>query len=194
MNKENQILLEKLKKYLSVSVCTERYEHSIRTAQTAKELCLRFGEDAELGEIAGVAHDICKEMKVNLLLNLVKSEGYEISQLEQEKPSLLHGKASSVLLKNEFNVTNDDLLEAVANHTFGKPKMCNLAKILYVSDKIEPGRPQVTQEYLEKIEKKSLNELVSFVLEENIDYLNKKGKSVSEITYKFLESVKEGEC
>ena len=64
MNKENQILLEKLKKYLSVSVCTERYEHSIRTAQTAKELCLRFGEDAELGEIAGVAHDICKEMKV----------------------------------------------------------------------------------------------------------------------------------
>ena len=29
---------------------------------------------------------------------------------------------------------------------------------------------------------------------ENIDYLNKKGKSVSLITYKFLESVKEGEC
>ena len=190
MNKENQILLEKLKKYLSVSVCTERYEHSIRTAQTAKELCLRFGEDAELGEIAGVAHDICKEMKANLLLNLVKSEGYEISQLEQEKPSLLHGKAASVLLKNEFNVTNDDLLEAVANHTFGKPNMCNLAKILYVADKIEPGRPQVNQSYLEKLEKMSLNELVQYILEENISYLNKRGKSVSELTYKFLDSIK----
>ena len=118
----------------------------------------------------------------------------EISQIEKDKPSLLHGRAASVVLKNEFGVTNKDVLEAVANHTFGKPKMCNLAKILYVSDKIEPGRPQVTQEYLEKIEKKSLNELLSFVLEENIDYLNKKGKSVSEITYKFLESVKEGEC
>ena len=194
MSDENQILLEKLKKYLSVSVCQERYEHSMRTAQTAKELCLRFGEDSELGEIAGVAHDICKEMKKNLLFLLVEQDGMEISQIERDKPSLLHGRAASVVLKNEFGVTNKDVLEAVANHTFGKPKMCNLAKILYVSDKIEPGRPQVTQEYLEKLEKKSLNELVSFVLEENIDYLNKKGKSVSEITYKFLESVKEGEC
>ena len=194
MNEENKILLEKLKKYLSVSVCPERYEHSMRTAQTAKELCLRFGEDSELGEIAGVAHDICKEMKKNLLLLLVEQDGMEISQIEKDKPSLLHGRAASVLLQNEFSVKNHDILEAVANHTFGKPKMCNLAKILYVSDKIEPGRPQVTQEYLEKLEKKSLNELVSYVLEENIDYLNKKGKSVSDITYRFLESVKEGEC
>lgn len=193
MNKENQILLEKLKKYLSVSVCTERYEHSIRTAQTAKELCLRFGEDSELGEIAGVAHDICKEMKANLLLNLVRSEGYEISQLEQEKPSLLHGKAASVLLKNEFNVCNEDLLEAVANHVFGKPKMCNLAKILYVADKSEPGRSYVNQEYLENLQKMSLNELVQYVLENNIAFLTKKGKSVSENSYKFLESVKKGE-
>ena len=194
MSEENKILLEKLKKYLSVSVCPERYEHSIRTAQTAKELCLRFGEDSELGEIAGVAHDICKEMKKENLFSLVEQDGMEITQIEKDKPSLLHGRAASVLLQNEFSVKNHDVLEAVANHTFGKPKMCNLAKILYVSDKIEPGRPQVTQEYLEKLEKKSLNELVSYVLEENIDYLNKKGKSVSEITYKFLESVKEGEC
>ena len=194
MSDENQILLEKLKKYLSVSVCQERYEHSMRTAQTAKELCLRFGEDSELGEIAGVAHDICKEMKKNLLFLLVEQDGMEISQIEKGKPSLLHGRAASVVLKKECGVTNKDVIEAVANHTFGKPKMCNLAKILYVSDKIEPGRPQVTQEYLEKLEKKSLNELVSYVLEENIDYLNKKGKSVSDITYRFLESVKEGEC
>ena len=85
MSEENQILLEKLKKYLSVSVCKERYDHSMRTAQTAKELCLRFGEDAELGEIAGVAHDICKEMKSDLLLNLVSVSEYEISQIEKDK-------------------------------------------------------------------------------------------------------------
>jgi hypothetical protein len=100
MSDENQILLEKLKKYLSVSVCQERYEHSMRTAQTAKELCLRFGEDSELGEIAGVAHDICKEMKKNLLFLLVEQDGMEISQIEKDKPSLLHGRAASVVLKN----------------------------------------------------------------------------------------------
>ena len=93
MNKENQILLEKLKKYLSVSVGQARFDHSIRTAQTAKELCLRFGEDAELGEIAGVAHDICKEMKSDLLLNLVHSSDYEISPIEKDKPSPRFKKA-----------------------------------------------------------------------------------------------------
>ncbi len=194
MSEENQILLEKLKKYLSVSVCSDRYEHSMRTAQTAKELCLRFGEDAELGEIAGVAHDICKEMKSNLLINLVQEGGQEISQIEKDKPSLLHGKAAMVLLNKMFNVENEDLLEAVGNHVFGKPNMCNLAKILYIADKSEPGRHYVTSDYLENIENKTLNELVCYVLEKNIDYLNKKGKSISEITYKFLQSVKEGEC
>ena len=39
----------------------------------------------------------------------------------------------------------------------------------------------------------SLNELVQYVLENNIAFLTKKGKSVSENSYKFLESVKEGE-
>ena len=76
---ENQLLLEKIKKYLSVSVSQSRYEHSIRTAQTAKELCLRFGEDAELGEIAGIAHDICKEMSSDLLMALVSGSRYENS-------------------------------------------------------------------------------------------------------------------
>lgn len=193
MSEENQILLEKLKKYLSVSVCKERYDHSMRTAQTAKNLCLRFGEDAELGEIAGVAHDICKEMKSDLLLNLVSVSEYEISQIEKDKPSLLHGKAASVLLKNDFGVSNKDLLEAVSNHVFGKPKMCNLAKILYVADKSEPGRPYVNQEYLEKLQKMSLNELVEYVLENNIAYLTKKGKAISKETYELLRSVK-GEC
>lgn len=194
MSEENQILLEKLKKYLSVSVCQERYNHSIRTAITAKNLCLRFGEDAELGEIAGVAHDICKEMKKELLLNLVNGSDYEISQIEKDKPSLLHGKAASVLLQREFNVLNKDLLEAVGNHVFGKPNMCNLAKILYVADKSEPGRPYVNQEYLENLQKMSLNELVEYVVERNIAYLNKKGKAISTESYELLRSVKKGEC
>ncbi len=186
---ENQLLLEKLKKYLSVSVSQSRYEHSIRTAQTAKELCIRFGEDAELGEIAGVAHDICKEMKDNLLLNLVKEDGFEISQIERDKPALLHGRAASVLLKKDFNVSNEDLLESIANHVFGKSQMCNLAKILYIADKSEPGRKYVNQEYLENLQKMSLNELVKYVLENNIAYLTKKGKAISENTYKFLQSL-----
>jgi HD superfamily phosphohydrolase YqeK len=62
-----------------------------------------------------------------------------------------------------------------------------------VADKSEPGRSYVNQEYLENLQKMSLNELVQYVLENNIAFLTKKGKSVSENSYKFLESVKKGE-
>ena len=49
--------------------------------------------------------------------------------------------------ENCFDITDSDILEAVRVHTFGEPGMCDLAKILYVADKIEPGRNHVTAEH-----------------------------------------------
>ena len=53
--------------------------------------------------------------------------------------------------------------------------MGSLAEI-YVADKIEPGRKHITRGYLEKIEI-SLDELVLFVLSENISYLKAHDKN-----------------
>ena len=74
-------------------------------------------------------------------------------------------------------------------HTFGAPDMGNLAKILYVADKIEPGRPQVTEEYLDRLSNLSLDELVIFVLKENIEYLETRGKKISPATRKLLSAL-----
>ena len=67
--------------------------------------------------------------------------------------------------------------------------MCPLAKILYIADKIEPGRPHVTKEYLAQFEDMSLDELMLYVLKENVDYLENKGCAVADETYRLMESL-----
>ena len=86
-------------------------------------------------------------------------------------------------------MTNPDVLEAVREHTIGKAGMCNLAKILYVADKIEPKRPQVTDEYLKKLEGLDLDTLLVVVMKENIAYLDFKGKTVSPASRDLLASL-----
>lgn len=183
--------IQKINKYVLSSVSDTRYEHSVRTAQTAKQLCKLYNEDEQLGYLAGIAHDMCKEMKNKLLFSLASQDGDPITEIEQNKPSLLHGRAASVLLKQEFGITDKKILEAVKYHTFGNVGMSDFAKILYIADKIEPGRPHVNEEYMKQFEGLTLNEFLIKILEENINYLKEKGKLIAENTNIFLKSLKE---
>ena len=183
------LLMEKVRRYVKKSVSEKRYSHSVRTAEMCRKLCALYGLDEKTGYFAGISHDMCKNFKPEQLLSLAQEDGADVSELERKKPSLLHGRAAAVLLKNNFGVTDSSVLEAVANHTFGKTGMCSLAKVLYAADKIEPGREHVTEDYLARLLALSLDGLVKAVLEENIDYLRKKGSAVAQESEKLLESL-----
>ena len=181
--------LERVRKYALVAESPGRYEHSLRVADAARELCETYNFDGDKGYFAGLAHDMCKDMSPHMILSMVANDGKPITSIEKEKPALLHGRAAAALLKKDFGVTDNEILEAVSVHTFGAPDMGNLAKILYVADKIEPGRPQVTEEYLDRLSNLSLDELVIFVLKENIEYLETRGKKISPATRKLLSAL-----
>ncbi len=183
------LLTEKVRRYVKKSVSEKRYSHSVRTAEMCRKLCALYGLDEKTGYFVGISHDMCKNFKPEQLLSLAQEDGADVSELELKKPSLLHGRAAAVLLKNDFGVTDSSVLEAVANHTFGKTGMCGLAKVLYVADKIEPGREHITEDYLARLLALSLDGLVKVVLEENIDYLRKKGSVVAQESEKLLESL-----
>ncbi len=54
------------------------------------------------------------------------------------------------MLCHEFNVEEPDILEAVALHSIADETMSDMAKIVYISDKLEPlrSRPQDADEKL----------------------------------------------
>ena len=181
---------ESVRKYALAAVSESRYKHSVRVAETCARLCRHYGLREDLGYFCGIAHDICKSMEGDILLKIASRDGCEIDALEMEKPALLHGRAAAVKLREDWGVADESVLEAVANHTFGKPGMCDLAKILYVADKIEPGREHVTEEYTKRLLNMDLNEMIRTVIKENMDYLKSKGKSLSPQTKALYKSLK----
>jgi len=187
------IHFEALKLRVELSVKKKRYEHSMRVTQTARQLCKKFNKAEEKAALAGISHDMCKEYSSKKLIKLATADGLPISLIEQTKPSLLHGRAAAVVLQRVYCITDEDVLEAVRWHTFGKPHMSDIAKIIYIADKIEPGRKHVTPEYLRSLEAFSLDELLFFIVNENILYLEQKGERVSPISYELLNSLKQRE-
>ena len=83
------------------------------------------------------------------------------------------------MMKESFLIDDQEILEAVAFHTSGKRGMCDLTKALFIADKIEPGRPQSTDQYRARLFAMSLDDMLYSVLEENYDYIKGKGFEVS---------------
>lgn len=177
-----QVILQ-IDSFLKTAVGEARYEHSVRTAQTAEKMCGIYGLNPRTGYLAGIAHDMCKELTVEELFKLVSEDGKPVSILEQNKPGLLHGRAAAVLIQRRFGVKDPDVISAIANHTFAAPKISDLGKILFAADKIEPGRPQSTEKYRSRLFSKTLDDMTLSVLKENIEYLEKKGKKVAKPSY-----------
>ncbi len=183
-------IIEKIRAYAQKNLSADRYEHSVRVAETASFMCSLYGLDEDAGKLAGIAHDICKELPRDQMEALAGEDGLPFDEFERKKPSLLHGRAAAVKIQRDFGIDNPDVIEAVANHTCGKPGLCDLGKILFVADKIEPGRPQSTNEYRANLFKKSLDGLTLAVVEENIEYLAKRGKKSAPSAIEWAEELR----
>lgn len=185
-------ITEKIKKYVKKSVGQSRYEHSVRTAETCRKFCKKYGFDEKTGYLAGISHDMCKKLDPEEMLRLVEKDGKPVSELEKANPSLLHGRAAAVRLQDEFNIHEPDVIEAVANHTFGRKGLCPLGKILYISDKIEPGREYVDDAYKKSVKNLSLDGLFYKVVSDSKEYLLKKGKKIAPETEELLKYLESG--
>ncbi|MDR3174818.1 MAG: nicotinate (nicotinamide) nucleotide adenylyltransferase [Treponema sp.] len=120
-----------------------RFLHSRQVAVITSDLCRIFGLDWQAGYLAGISHDIGKQLGEEELFKLAKTDKRVISALEKRKPSLLHGRAGAALLKKDYGIRDQEILDAVAFHTTGSPGMGSLAKAVYIADKVEPSREGV---------------------------------------------------
>ena len=185
--------IKKIKAHAAGVLSKARYEHSLRTAKMARELCERFLLDGQLGFLAGISHDLCKQFSDEALIALAKKDGFAISALEGQKPSLLHGRAAAELIQERFGVAEPSVLDAVRWHTFGRKGLCPLGRVLFVADKIEPGRKGITEEARRETLKLALNDMVIKTIEDNIAYLNRTGKVTAPETLEMLEELRESQ-
>ena len=166
----------------------ERFLHSRNTALLARELCRRFGLDPLAGYLAGIAHDLAKQMDGKQMLELAEKDGGKISDIGKGKLNLLHGRAAAVLLKESFRVNNKDVLEAVAVHTLGSENMGPLAKVIYVADKTEVSR-NIDPALRKMCYEEELDVILLAVLHRTINKLRSRKLEPSEETLRLLKKM-----
>ena len=167
----------------------DRFIHSRNTALLSWDLCLRFGLDGKKGYLAGIAHDICKELEDERLIRLAITDRGKLSKLEQKKPGLLHARAAAVFVKKRYGITDEDILEAIRYHTTGSSDMCSLAKVVYIADKIEISRQGVDPELRKLCMDADLDTLFSAVLDDTVAFLKARQMDLSYGTKRLLAAI-----
>jgi nicotinate-nucleotide adenylyltransferase len=184
-------LILRVEEAVRESQSLERFLHSRNTALMSWDMCRRLSLDPQMGYLAGMAHDMAKPLSEKEMIKLVKNDGGRISRLEKEKPSLLHGRASAILLKERFNVHNEAVLEAIALHTVGGKNMGPLAKIVYIADKMEVSREKVDPAARKIVySSNDLDRIFVMALDQTVSWLRAKKLKLSEDTLNLLEKMR----
>ena len=165
-----------------------RYIHSFGVEKMATELAKIYGADVEKAAFAGKYHDIAKcfdEEKMNEYI--LK---YDIDKKYLNNVPLAHSKVAAEILKNEYGVTDEDVLNAVRSHTTGRPDMSLLEEIVYVSDAIEENRNYPELKSLQELARKDLDKACLYIMNFAVEMILEKGRVVDEDTIvakKFIE-------
>lgn len=126
---------------VAAMISEKRMQHVLRVTELTRRLALRYGIDADKAVLAGLFHDAVKQWpKERLLLWMRRFRPHQIDL----HPQIWHSFVAADVLKHNYHIHDTCVLQAIAHHVQGNSS-CLLAKILYVADKIEPGRGYDTQ-------------------------------------------------
>ena len=187
--------MKEIKKYLKKHLTKERYHHTLGVAYTAMAMAMKYNpqpDNSEFmtkAELAGLLHDCAKCMDNNKKIKICNKHGISYSQIELENPYLLHGKVGAYIAHKEFDIQDEDILNAITWHTTGRPDMSLLEKIIFVADYIEPARKPIPElDLIRKLAFEDIDEAVIKILKNTLQYLNAKGNPIDTMTQKTYDS------
>ena len=126
--------------WLADNVPPSRINHILGVEQMAGDLARHYNLDVATAAQAGLMHDLAKYFKPQRLLEMARAESLEIDEVMAAAPHLLHADVSAIVARDNFGVEDEEVLQAIANHTLGRPEMSSLSCILFLADTLEPGR------------------------------------------------------
>lgn len=118
----------------------KRYYHSVCVSKSATDLAKRYGADAEKAAVAGILHDIMKDVAPDEQLKMMTRYDIVLSDVERNAQKLWHAMLGAAYLENKLGITDREILDAVRYHTTGRANMTVLDKVLFIADFISPDR------------------------------------------------------
>lgn len=150
------------KKIIKSMMSENRYNHCVNVSKEAVKLAKRYGGDEEKASIAGILHDITKEMPKEEQLQIMLDSGIILDDIQKNAPKLWHGISGSVYIKNHLDINDEDILNAVCYHTTGRAGMSLLEKIIFVADFTSEERTYKGVATMRKKSRKSLEDAMLY--------------------------------
>ena len=180
-----------IRKKLETKLKEERYIHTLGVMYTAASMAMRHGADIQKSMTAGLLHDCGKYCDVNEQIRLCRKHDIELSDAELEVPALIHAKLGTYLARQEYDITDSEILNAITYHTTGRPSMTIIEKIVYLADYIEPGRKKIPG--LSEVRAAAFDDIDSAVrmtAESTLAFLKRAGRKVDPMTEKTCQYYK----
>ena len=125
-------------------------------------------------EQAALFHDIAKFMDKSELHQILEHEK-EDSRLFSFHHELWHAPVGAIIARDEFGITDADILNAIRYHTTGRAEMSALEKLIYIADMIEPGRSFPGVEDFKRKSEENLDTAMGACIYQSVQFLvNKK--------------------
>ena len=151
----------------------ERWNHTLGVIESSTELVLKYDGTSEMIEkakIASLCHDYAKFLSIDDFKNLA----FKYHLDEEFNPIyrvIYHGYLGYLKVKEDLNVNDEEILNAIKYHTTGNVNMTFLEKVVYIADFIEKGRVGKVFEDLRKVAFINLDEAVYLEAKNTYEYL-----------------------
>lgn len=180
---------DKMMVRLKSKISDKRFEHSLGVEYTAACMAMVHGADVEKARLAGLLHDCAKGLPTSEKLEKARKHNISVNKYEEKNPDMLHAKLGAFYARYKYDVTDEEILDAIRYHTTGRPNMSLLEKIIFVADYIEPNRKMVRD--MEEIRKEAfldIDQCVLHILKNTLEYLNSTAMDVdytTQMTYNY---------
>jgi len=182
--------ISRIKEYIDKNLSEKRRIHTYGVRDTAVNLAKKYGCDVEKAEMAALLHDLYRGVAVSALNYHVKYLGLDDKYMDN--PNLAHGKIAAAMITRDFDIRDEDIINAVSFHTTGRAGMSLLEKIIYIADAIEPGRSYPGVDEIRQAAEKDLDRACLISFDRTIEYVLSDGKFLDKDTLdakKYFEDI-----
>lgn len=180
---------ERITAFIKSSLKESRLKHTYSVAEEAVKLAGIHGADKNKAELAALFHDMCRNLPENISDMYVRQ--YGLPERYVGNKNLAHSKIAAEMMRRDYGIADDDLLNAVSFHTTGRAGMSVLEKIVFIADAAEPGRNYPGADELRRIAYEDLDKACIRSLENTIRYIEGLGGYLDPDTVEARDYLKE---
>ena len=178
-----------IKAYIEKNLSERRLKHTYSVVEEAKKLAAHYNEDVEKAEVAALFHDMFRSTAAPVLNMYIRQLGLPNNIMDN--PNLSHGKIAAVIMKRDFGIEDEDIINAVSFHTTGRAGMSKLEKIIFLADAIEPRRNYPTVDETRALAYVNLEKACISSLERTVEYIKGIGEYLDPDTISAIKDLKE---